>query len=170
MIQGKFQLLNCYLIKNIAKAQIYRCTMNYIFLSTYSSYYHLCTTLISSVFVCLIECCIVFVFCWFHIETKDQIEAVFWQRLHHCQSLCQKFFPRSKIRCCTCYFYTFPSSNRQKNYIGTKKIRQEQKQTTTDGKFTIWKIVKLTIDNWQWRWSHSSTTNSPPDFYLYQVF
>ena len=53
MIQGKFQLLNCYLIKNIAKAQIYRCTVNYIFLSTYSSYYHLCTTLISSVFVVL---------------------------------------------------------------------------------------------------------------------
>ena len=146
MIQGKFQLLNCYLIKNIAKAQIYRCTVNYIFLSTYSSYYHLCTTLISSVFVCLIECCIVFVFCWFNIETKDRIEAVFWQRLCHCQSLCQNSFREAKLDVAhvisiRSHLETDKKITLEQRRSDRNKNRQQQMVNSLFGKLWNWQLT-----------------------------
>ena len=61
--------------------------------------------------------------------------------------MCQNYFRKAKLDVAHVISTRSHLETDKKHYIGTKKIRQEQKQTTTDGKFTTWKIVKLTIDN-----------------------
>ena len=145
MIQGKFQLLNCYLIKSIAKPHFIGVPWITYFLVHTPPTIIFALPLYPPSLIVLSNAVLFFVFCWFNIKTKDRIKAVFWQQLCHRWSLCQNSFHKAKLDVARVICST-------RSHLETdKKIRSEQRRSDRNKNRQQQTVNSLFGKLWNWQ-------------------